>query len=75
MYVLYAGKREGKPAEISLKNEFFGSDGNVVLKAKIIFADEERDDIIGEYLALTNRNLYIRAAIGYNNVMITDIKC
>ena len=51
MYVLYAQKREGKPAEISLKNEFFGSDGNVDLKAKIIFADEERDDIIGEYLA------------------------
>ena len=52
MYVLYAGKREGKPVELSLKDEFFGPDGNVDLKANIIFADEERDDIIGEYLAL-----------------------
>ena len=51
MYVLYAGKREGRPAELSLKDEFFGPDGNVDLKANIIFADEERDDIIGEYLA------------------------
>ena len=51
MYVLYAGKREGKPVELSLKDEFFGPDGNVDLKANIIFADEERDDIIGEYLA------------------------
>ena len=51
MYVLYAGKKAGKLSELSLKDEFFGSDGNVDLKAKIIFADEERDDIIGEYLA------------------------
>ena len=51
MYVLYAGKREGRPAELSLKDEFFGPNGNVDLKANIIFADEERDDIIGEYLA------------------------
>jgi hypothetical protein len=51
MYVLYAGKRGDKPSEISLKDEVFGADGNVDLKANIIFADEERNDIIGEYLA------------------------
>ena len=51
MYVLYAGKREGRPAELSLKDEFFGPDGNVDLKANVIFADEGRDDIIGDYLA------------------------
>ena len=51
MYVLYAGKRGDKPSEISLKDEFFGADGHVDLKANVIFADEERNDIIGEYLA------------------------
>ena len=51
LYVLYAGKQDGKPTQMSLKEEFLGAEGNVDLKANVIFADEERNDIIGEYLA------------------------
>ena len=51
LYVLYAGKRGDKPSILSLKEEFFEANGNVDIKANIIFADENRDDIIGEYLA------------------------
>ena len=51
LYVLYAGMQINKPSVLSLKDEFFGGDGNVDLRANVIFADEDRDDIIGEYLA------------------------
>lgn len=51
LYVLYAGKQGNKPSVLSLKDEFFGGDGPVDLRANIIFADDDRDDIIGEYLA------------------------
>ena len=51
LYVLYAGKQNGKPSQMSLKEEFLGEDGKVDLRANVIFADENRNDIIGEYLA------------------------
>ena len=51
LYVLYAGAKGYKPDVLSLKDEFFDSQGNVDLITKVIFADEERDDIIGHYLA------------------------
>lgn len=51
LYVLYAGAKEDKPSVLSLKKEFLGPGGNVDLSANVIFADEERDDIIGQYLA------------------------
>ena len=50
MYVLYAGNKGDKPSQLSLNKEFFAGEGNVDLCANIIFADEDRDDIIGEYL-------------------------
>ncbi len=49
--MLYAGKQGDKPSLLSLKEKFLGNDANVDLRARIIFADEERNDIIGEYLA------------------------
>ena len=51
LYVIYAGKQEGRKNVLSLKEEFFDGDDSVDLKAKVIYSDEERDDIIGEYLA------------------------
>ena len=33
-----------------MNDEFFGGEGNLEVRANVIFADEERDDIIGEYL-------------------------
>lgn len=39
-----------KPSILSLNDEFFGGEGNLEVRANVIFADEERDDIIGEYL-------------------------
>lgn len=50
LYVLYSGKQGNKPSRLSLNEEFFDGDGNLELCANVIFADEERDDIIGEYL-------------------------
>lgn len=50
LYVLYAGKQGDKPSILSLNDEFFGGEGNLEVRANVIFADEERDDIIGEYL-------------------------
>ncbi|PWT28127.1 hypothetical protein [Butyrivibrio fibrisolvens] len=52
MYVIYTGKRAGKSGIISLKDEFFGDCSlDIDLKAKVIFADDGRKDIIGQYIA------------------------
>lgn len=52
LYVIYTGERNGKPDVISLKDEFFGEpDVDIDLKAKVIFADDGRKDIIGQYIA------------------------
>lgn len=52
MYVIYTGTRSGKADIISLKDEFFkDSSIDIDLKAKVIFADDGRKDIIGQYIA------------------------
>ncbi|MBQ7148638.1 MAG: hypothetical protein IJR96_07780 [Pseudobutyrivibrio sp.] len=51
LYVIYAGKKENKPSVLSLRDELFQEESPVDLRAKVIYADEDRDDIIGEYLA------------------------
>ena len=51
LYVLYTGERGNKPGALSLRDEFFAdSDFFIDLKAKVIFADDGRKDIIGEYI-------------------------
>lgn len=52
MYVIYTGNRAGKSDVLSLKDEFFkGNSLDIDLKAKVIFADDGRKDIIGQYIA------------------------
>lgn len=52
LYVIYTGKCEGKPSVLSLRDKFFETSSNFIdLKANIIFADENRKDIIGQYIA------------------------
>ena len=52
MYVIYTGNRAEKADILSLKDEFFkDSSLDIDLKAKVIFADDGRKDIIGQYLA------------------------
>ncbi|MBQ8138799.1 MAG: hypothetical protein IJ195_05015, partial [Lachnospiraceae bacterium] len=51
LYVIYTGYREDKPKFLSLKEEFFADCAfGLDLKAKVIYADDERRDIIGQYI-------------------------
>lgn len=51
LYVIYAGTKGRKSTKLSLKEEFFDDESAIDVKANVIYADDERDDIIGEYLA------------------------
>ena len=51
MRVVHTGKRGDKPEVLSLKEEFFkDTTFDIELKTKVIFADDGRRDIIGQYI-------------------------
>lgn len=52
LYVIYTGEQENKSNSISLKEEFFANSSSLIdLKANIIYADKDRNDIIGQYIS------------------------
>ena len=51
MYVIYTGARDGNSDILSLKDLYFPKIDSIDLKAKVIFADDKNENIIGEYLA------------------------
>lgn len=52
LYVIYTGNQEGRKDILSLKEDIFkNASDSVDLKAKVIFADENRKDIIGQYIS------------------------
>ena len=51
LYVIYAGDKGDKKETISLKDDIFSDSDIIDLKAKVIFADKNRKDIIGQYIA------------------------
>ena len=51
LYVIYAGDKGDKKEIISLKDDIFPDSDIIDLKAKVIFADKNRKDIIGQYIA------------------------
>lgn len=66
LYVLYTGDRKAKPAEISLKDEFFKDEENVSIdvKVKVLYGTDE-NDVISQYVTFTKvydeqRKLYGR---------------
>ena len=51
LYVIYTGYKDEKPEFLSLKDEFFADCAfGLDLKAKVIYADDGRRDIIGQYI-------------------------
>ncbi len=51
LYVIYTGKRGKKPAELSLSKEFFdGEETAVEVKAKVIYGDSKKKDLISQYI-------------------------
>lgn len=51
LYVIYAGDKGDKKEIISLRDDIFPDSDIIDLKAKVIFADKNRRDIIGQYIA------------------------
>ena len=51
LYVIYAGDKGDKKEIISLRDDIFPDSDIIDLKAKVIFADKNRKDIIGQYIA------------------------
>ena len=51
LYVIYAGDKGDKKEIISLRDDIFPGSDIIDLKAKVIFADKNRKDIIGQYIA------------------------
>ena len=51
LYVIYAGDKGDKKEIISLRDDIFPDSNIIDLKAKVIFADKNRRDIIGQYIA------------------------
>lgn len=51
LYVIYTGERGNKKDELSLKEEMFPDSETIDLKTRVIFSDENRKDIIGQYIA------------------------
>lgn len=50
LYVIYTGERVDKPVSLSLKESFFPL-SNLDLRVDIIYSDNERTDIIGQYIS------------------------
>ena len=51
LYVLFAGEKGKNKRILSLQEDFFEStDSNIDIKVKVIYADDNRSDIIGQYL-------------------------
>lgn len=51
LYVIFAGDKGDKKDVLSLKDVVFPGSEVIDLKAKLIYADENRRDIIGQYMA------------------------
>ncbi len=51
LYVIYTGDKGDRSDILSLKDDVFPNSDIIDLKAKVIFADENRKDIIGQYIA------------------------
>lgn len=52
LYVIFTGEQGNKKSTLSLSEEFFeGNSQFLEIKVNVIFADENRKDIIGQYIA------------------------
>ena len=51
LYLIYSGKRGKKPEILSLSEEFFGGEATAVeIKAKVIYGDSKKRDVISQYI-------------------------
>ena len=51
LYLIYTGKRGRKPAILSFQDEFFGGEETAVeVKAKVIYGDSKKKDVISQYI-------------------------